>query len=360
MANLYKFYPDKNNPNYESIKEEIINWLTEKGGMKESKCRDMQFKNLYDIFVSKQKKEICAKPINEYFDNIKYFINKFLDKKQFDKFRKKFDDYHRFFPEKVLKVAIAYAYLTYNKDENAQIKESVENGWKEDDQHLDAHLSKLLNSYAEQGGNCEFIKCYAYVQANGIMQRYGMRSIVEDYKVVPRKYDFDSLWEKDLKRVKDAYNLYSTTSFLTSLSTYENILSKFDALEDKLELFSYVNSYIDENDPNFSELGFENKKDMLSKISSKFFVSETELVNAIGDEDIPLLIDNITDHAKYKSLYYGLGNFRAYRNLTFDQMMTLSKQNYILATDYVVSSLGGKTKELEKSSEVLQIIKFEI
>lgn len=355
MADLYKFYPDKDNPNYEKIKEDVITWLKEKGGMKESVLRGMDFNDLYDVFVSKQKESIYSKTVNEHFESSKYFIEKMLDKKEFDKFRKKFDDYHRFFPEKVFKVSAAEAYISYNDiDSHNPIIDRVYTGWEEDGYNLGTHLFRLLSHYRNMGGNCEFIGYYAYLQAKGVMEKYNMNSIVDDYKIYEAS-KYNNKWRKDLNQLKKAHSIYRNSSFYSSTSPYAKIFDKFQSVADEFESYIYLHFYTENEQPVLMEYGARSVSKALEKIADCFYNAEKNLANAITNEDIPMLRDQIKDYSKYYALYKGLGNFCCYSDINQEQIMELTEKSHNYASDYVVSSLGGKTQmNIDESQNVIQ------
>lgn len=353
MSELYNYYPEESNPQFVKIKECIINFLIEKCGMNMGKCYKMEFNELYDLFVNKQKEAIFSKSIDEHFVESKKFVKRMLNKEDFDKFRNNFDDFHRFFPEKVFKLASAIAYINYLSKQglhNPLINE-IHNSWKESNYHLDTHLFRLFSHFGENGGNCAFIVYYAYLQAENIMEKYGMRSIIDSYKIASDKTNPN--WQKDLNELSKAYNMYSNSNLLTSISPYKKVLDGFDSLQEILESYMFMETVNLENGNKINASSDDNKNEFFTKAAEQFYNAEEKLGKIIEDYnyDIPMTRNLIRDYAKFVSMYKVKGQFKALSLITQEQYNEIIKQSYNIASNYVVTALGG---ELEDATENYQ------
>ncbi len=308
---FYKFYPDINNEYFKQIYDDVIGYMLDKTAMKLSELKAMDFNKLYDLFVQTQRDNIMKKTPDEHFESAAYFIEKMRDKTAFERFAKKFDDFHRFFPEKVFKLISASALIdymiTYNTFESASYRKFNQ----EDKLGIDGNFYNLIKHYIECGGDSEFSEFY--------FRKFSVDTNAM-YENLPEKPKKGIAYTKFGKPLRKAYYIHSIPTKNNIISLYSNAKNYFGSM---------VSAVRKQVSTKFEESSWRNKQD---QILESFNSNEIALADQLENFDVDFFKDQL-------KLYVQNVILRS-RDGAGVKPNSDSEECYSVVRDYVLTSLG--------------------
>lgn len=175
---LYRFYPSRLSGVFYKIKSGTINWIQDNClDVNKAKLSSTQFEEAYDLMFQRQIDFIMKTLSGKHLEKAEKFIASLKNKTALYEYENNFHEIHRFFPERVFRVACALALI---EDGRSLVKP---------DSEIFEVLSKLLSQYKLRGGDVGFIANYYFTMRDNYAKTTMDETMTEKDKQSSRYHD---------------------------------------------------------------------------------------------------------------------------------------------------------------------------
>ena len=300
MAKQYEFYPQSDGKRYHEIHELAKIYM---GGFLKPHVgmRNIDFQELYDMFVERQRESIMKTSPNEHFSKAKAFLERLQSEQTYNSFVQDFHIFNRFFPEHVFTMVTAIAFATFNRIEDQKIK----------------MLKNLYYEYVSRGGNTKIIESYYETRHQALRRKYN-----KDGKDLDKDLKFYMKLERENPKVFEEFKKAAAIRYLAQTDAK----SPYEKLDNLVyEYYSRVIEPLHENSAVKTKLASALEPDIASEINQLKLPNAIDELSEIGkimhiiyDKKDDGRIQNITD--------YFVGSCQGKFDSSLAQLIIKSKQ----------------------------------